>query len=75
MDYTPLDMAEYIFWTGDEKGVIMAIQEFLEEGIMSRDEAINCLQSIKTNLEYMEKHYHGLQKTENRLNNVSCIVS
>jgi hypothetical protein len=28
-------MAEYIFWTGDEKGVTMATEEFLQEGLVS----------------------------------------
>lgn len=33
--YSPLDMAEYVFWTGDEKGVTLAIEEFLQEGLVS----------------------------------------
>jgi hypothetical protein len=28
-------MAEYVFWTGDEKGVTLAIEEFLQEGLVS----------------------------------------
>jgi hypothetical protein len=28
-------MAEYVFWTGDEKGVTMATEEFLQEGLVS----------------------------------------
>ena len=35
VQYTPLDMAEYVFWTGDEKGVTLAIEEFLQEGLVS----------------------------------------
>ncbi|KAI4460209.1 nucleotidase domain-containing [Holotrichia oblita] len=35
IQYTPLDMAEYVFWTGDEKGVTLAIEEFLQEGLVS----------------------------------------
>lgn len=35
VQYSPLDMAEYVFWTGDEKGVTMAIEEFLQEGLVS----------------------------------------
>lgn len=57
VQYTSLDMAEYIFWTGDEKGVSVAIEEFLQEGLMSREEAISFLQEIKYNLDYLEKHY------------------
>ncbi|XP_067012583.2 uncharacterized protein [Anabrus simplex] len=57
VQYSPLDMAEYVFWTGDEKGVTLAIEEFLQEGLMSREEAINFLQEIKLNLEYLQNHY------------------
>jgi hypothetical protein len=35
VQYSPLDMAEYVFWTGDEKGVTLAIEEFLQEGLVS----------------------------------------
>jgi hypothetical protein len=35
VQYSPLDMAEYIFWTGDEKGVTLAMEEFLQEGLVS----------------------------------------
>ena len=35
VQYSPLDMAEYIFWTGDEKGVTLSIEEFLLEGLVS----------------------------------------
>jgi hypothetical protein len=28
-------MAEYVFWTGDEKGVILAIEELLRETLVS----------------------------------------
>ncbi|KAI4460218.1 cytochrome b561/ferric reductase transmembrane [Holotrichia oblita] len=57
IQYTPLDMAEYVFWTGDEKGVTLAIEEFLQEGLMTREEAISFLQEIKYNLDYLQKHY------------------
>lgn len=36
VQYSPLDMAEYVFWTGDEKGVTMAIEEFLQDGMVSK---------------------------------------
>lgn len=68
-DYSPLDMAEYVFWTGDEKGVTLAIEDFLEEGLMTRDEAINFLQSIKNNLDYIQAHYQGLRKMEEKIAN------
>lgn len=34
LQYSPLDMAEYVFWTGDERGVTTAIEEFLQEGLV-----------------------------------------
>lgn len=67
IEYSPLDMAEYVFWTGDEKSVTLAIEEFLDEGLMTREEAINFLQSIKFNLDYMQTHYQGLQKIEDKI--------
>ncbi|XP_077300018.1 uncharacterized protein LOC143920884 isoform X2 [Arctopsyche grandis] len=57
VQYSPLDMAEYIFWTGDEKGVTLAIEEFLQDGLMTREEAIAFLQEIKFNIDYLQAHY------------------
>uniref|UniRef100_A0A1B6KF06 RGS domain-containing protein n=1 Tax=Graphocephala atropunctata TaxID=36148 RepID=A0A1B6KF06_9HEMI len=57
VQYSPLDMAEYVFWTGDEKGVTLAIEEFLQDGMMTREEAIAFLQEIKVNLDYLQNHY------------------
>jgi hypothetical protein len=34
MDYTPQDIAEYIFWTGDERGVALALNDFLQDGLV-----------------------------------------
>lgn len=34
VQYSPLDMAEYVFWTGDEHGVTAAVEEFLQEGMV-----------------------------------------
>ncbi|XP_065170536.1 uncharacterized protein [Atheta coriaria] len=59
IQYTPLDMAQYVFWTGDEKGVTSSIEEFLQAGIMTREEAISYLQEIKYNLEYLQIHYNN----------------
>ncbi|CAG7785774.1 unnamed protein product, partial [Allacma fusca] len=33
-DYTPQDIAEYIFWTGDEKGVAMALNDFVQDDLV-----------------------------------------
>ena len=32
---TPRDMAEYIFWTGDEHGVTSAIKDFIDQGLVN----------------------------------------
>lgn len=66
MEYSPLDMAEYIYWTGDEKNVALMIEELLEEGLMSRQEAINFLQSVKHNLDFMQARDKGLQKVDKK---------
>lgn len=34
VQYTPMEMAEYVFWTGDERGVTTAIEVFLQEGMV-----------------------------------------
>ncbi|XP_038223148.1 uncharacterized protein LOC119840542 isoform X2 [Zerene cesonia] len=57
VQYSPLDMAEYVFWTGDEHGVTNAIEEFLQEGLMNKEEAIAFLQEIKFNIDYLRAHY------------------
>ncbi|KAJ8733341.1 hypothetical protein PYW08_001639 [Mythimna loreyi] len=57
VQYSPLDMAEYVFWTGDERGVTTAIEAFLQEGMMSKEEAIAFLQEIKFNIDYLRAHY------------------
>ncbi|PZC86599.1 hypothetical protein B5X24_HaOG206160 [Helicoverpa armigera] len=57
VQYSPLDMAEYVFWTGDERGVTTAIEAFLQEGMMSKEEAIGFLQEIKFNIDYLRAHY------------------
>ncbi|GBP47679.1 hypothetical protein EVAR_28082_1 [Eumeta japonica] len=57
VQYSPLDMAEYVFWTGDERGVTNAIEEFLQEGLMTKEEAITFLQEIKFNIDYLRAHY------------------
>ncbi|XP_039750073.1 uncharacterized protein LOC120626586 [Pararge aegeria] len=63
VQYSPLDMAEYVFWTGDERGVTTAIEDFLQEGMMSKEEAIAFLQEIKFNIDYLRAHYSQNLKT------------
>lgn len=33
--YSAFDMAQYVFWTGDEAGVARAVEEFIQEGLVS----------------------------------------
>jgi hypothetical protein len=66
VQYSPLDMAEYIFWTGDEKGVTLSIEEFLLEGLMTREEAVAFLQEIKMSLEFLQMHYAQLQRDKDQ---------
>ncbi|XP_045484843.1 uncharacterized protein LOC110996992 [Pieris rapae] len=65
VQYSPLDMAEYVFWTGDEHGVTNAIEEFLQEGLMNKEEAIAFLQEIKFNIDYLRAHYAQTINAEN----------
>ena len=34
-DYTPQDIAEYIFWTGDERRIALALNDFLQDQLVS----------------------------------------
>ncbi|XP_048513128.1 uncharacterized protein LOC105688588 isoform X3 [Athalia rosae] len=36
VQYSPIDMAEYVFRTGDEKGVASAVHEFILHGLLGR---------------------------------------
>ncbi|XP_066977093.1 uncharacterized protein [Macrobrachium rosenbergii] len=53
MRYTPLDLALYVYKTGDEEGVTLAIQELIAEGLMTAEEALNYLREIRENLHYL----------------------
>lgn len=33
--YSALDLAQYVFWTGDEAGVARAIEDLIGEGLVS----------------------------------------
>ncbi|XP_072378675.1 uncharacterized protein [Diabrotica undecimpunctata] len=65
--YSPMDVAKYIFWTGDEKGVTSSIEEFLREEIMSGEEALAFLQEVKYDLDKLKNHYiqMGLNSLQN----------
>lgn len=58
-------MAQYIFWTGDEEGVAKAVEELIDEGLMSRENAIAFLNDIRLGIDYLENTYslkHGEAK-------------
>lgn len=53
--YNPLDLALYVYKTGDEEGVTLAIQELIVDGLMTAQEALNYLREIRENLHYLNK--------------------
>lgn len=55
--YSSFDMAQYVFWTGDEAGVAKAVEEFIQEGLMSRENAIKFLRDIRIGIEYLQNSY------------------
>ncbi|KAL1453363.1 hypothetical protein WDU94_007504 [Cyamophila willieti] len=54
---SPKDIAEYVFWTGDEKSVTSAIEDYMQAGMMTREEAISLLEDIKLYLGDIQDHY------------------
>lgn len=76
--YSAYDMSQYIFWTGDEDGVAKAVEELIDEGLMSRENAIEFLNDIRLGIDYLENTYslkHGEAKnvsslTENSYSNL-----
>lgn len=63
--YSAYDMSQYIFWTGDEEGVAKAVQELIDEGLMSRENAIEFLNDIRLGIDYLQNTYslkHGGMK-------------
>ncbi|CAB3383442.1 Hypothetical predicted protein [Cloeon dipterum] len=57
MGVTPMQLAEYVFWTGDERGVSLAIQEFLQQGLISREEAVTFLREIRQSISILQNYY------------------
>ncbi|XP_045125989.1 uncharacterized protein LOC123513146 isoform X2 [Portunus trituberculatus] len=51
--YSPLDLALYIYKTGDEERITLAIQELIAEGLMTAEEALSYLHSIREHLRYL----------------------
>lgn len=55
--YSAFDMAQYVFWTGDETGVARAVEELIQQGLMSRENAIKFLRDIRLGIEYLQNLY------------------
>ncbi|KAM7364347.1 uncharacterized protein ACRADG_000880 [Cochliomyia hominivorax] len=55
--YSSFDMAQYVFWTGDEAGVARAVEELIQQDLMSREEALKFLHEIRVGIEYLQKSY------------------
>ncbi|GFY08328.1 uncharacterized protein TNCV_1357341 [Trichonephila clavipes] len=64
IQYSPQDLAVYVFNTGDEEGVAVAVEELVREGMMGRTDAINYLQDVKQILMYLRDQYEHHQKLE-----------
>lgn len=65
--YSAYDMAQYIFWTGDEEGVAKAVEELIEENLMSRENAIEFLSDVRVGIDYLENMYN-LKESDSKLN-------
>lgn len=55
--YSAYDIANYVFWSGDEAGVASAVEELIDEGLMSRENAIEFLNDIRLGIDYLENTY------------------
>ncbi|GBM12208.1 hypothetical protein AVEN_21015-1 [Araneus ventricosus] len=64
IQYSPNDLAAYVFNTGDEEGVAVAVEELVREGLMGRTDAINYLQDVKQILMYLRDQYEHQTKLE-----------
>lgn len=60
-------MAQYIFWTGDEEGVAKAVEELIDEELMSRENAIEFLNDIRVGIDYLENIY-SLKESDSKIN-------
>ncbi|XP_063704295.1 uncharacterized protein LOC134833780 [Culicoides brevitarsis] len=55
--YSATDLAQYIFWTGDEAGVARAIEELIDSGLLSRDSALILLKEIRLVTDELQETY------------------
>jgi len=59
-DYTPQDIAEYIFWTGNEREVVDALNDFLKEGIVGKEDVIKFVADVKTELRLLGNRFDSV---------------
>ncbi|XP_014293283.1 uncharacterized protein [Halyomorpha halys] len=69
LQYTPQELAEYVFWTGDERGATSAIEDLIQDGTLSREDAIVYLEEIKRDLDIMKRQYQ-LREDEHNYNSI-----
>jgi len=55
--YSANDLAQYIFWTGDETGVARAIEELIDQSLISREAALLLLKQIRAEIENLQDTY------------------
>ncbi|XP_017847277.1 uncharacterized protein LOC108603203 isoform X3 [Drosophila busckii] len=55
--YSSFDMAQYVYWTGDEAGVARAVEELINENVISRESALKFLRDIRRGIEYLQSSY------------------
>nr|NP_731798.1 uncharacterized protein Dmel_CG9813, isoform A [Drosophila melanogaster]NP_731799.1 uncharacterized protein Dmel_CG9813, isoform B [Drosophila melanogaster]NP_731800.1 uncharacterized protein Dmel_CG9813, isoform D [Drosophila melanogaster]NP_731801.1 uncharacterized protein Dmel_CG9813, isoform E [Drosophila melanogaster]AAF54937.1 uncharacterized protein Dmel_CG9813, isoform B [Drosophila melanogaster]AAN13560.1 uncharacterized protein Dmel_CG9813, isoform A [Drosophila melanogaster]AAN1 len=55
--YSSFDMAQYIFWTGDETAVVKAVEELVEGKVITRESALKFLQDIRLGIEFLQRSY------------------
>lgn len=71
--YSAFDMSQYVFWTGDEAGVARAVEELIQKGLMTRENAIKFLRDIRLGIDYLQNTYssHPLKTSEKHWNTES----
>ncbi|XP_022221933.2 mucin-5AC isoform X2 [Drosophila obscura] len=55
--YSSFDMAQYIFWTGDETAVVKAVEELVSGRVITREKALKFLQDIRLGIEFLQRSY------------------
>ncbi|CAL8141197.1 unnamed protein product [Orchesella dallaii] len=59
-NYTPNEIAEYIFSTGDEKGISQAVSDMIQDGqiMSSKDDVIRFLEAVQKELNQLRNQFH-----------------